>query len=310
MKYKDIDKIYKNIKRRGGIGSVENLRKDCRISRKEALNYLQTQDSYTRHKVRRNKFRRRTVTSPGIDYLWQADIVFLPKYVRENDGNSCLLTVVDVFSKYGFAIPMPSKKSSDVIQAFDSILNSSNRKPKKLECDLGTEFWSAAFQKYVKSKDIHIYNNYSDFGACLVERFNRTICTKISRYLTLIGRKRYIDKLPQILQSYNNTPHSRTKIAPCKVNKYNEMDIWLESHKLLYTKKCAKPLFNLYDRVRIDKTKGIFEKGYWPSFTTELFEICEVIPSIPVTYRIKDMNGEQISGIFYAQDLSRVSSSV
>jgi hypothetical protein len=64
--------------------------------------------------------------------------------------------------------------------------------------------------------------------------------------------------------------------------------------------------FKLYDRVRIDKTRGIFEKGYWPSFTTELFEISEIIESIPTTYRIKDLSGYPISGIFYSQELSKV----
>jgi hypothetical protein len=50
----------------------------------------------------------------------------------------------------------------------------------------------------------------------------------------------------------------------------------------------------------------MFEKGYWPTFTTDIFEISEIIDSVPITYRIKDLNGEPISGIFYSEEFSKV----
>jgi hypothetical protein len=201
---------------------------------------------------------------------------------------------------------MKSKSSAACIKAFTAILISAKCRPVTLECDQGTEFWSKAFMKWTKVQGIRMYHNYSDFGSSVVERFNRSICTLISKHLTATGQKRYIEALPLLLKAYNQRIHSRTKCAPKDVNEYNEMDIWLESYKDLYSKPNPLPKLNMYDRVRLDKTKHIFGKGYWPTFTNETFEICEVINSIPVTYRVKDMKGEVISGIYYSQDLSKV----
>ena len=244
--------------------------------------------------------------SPGVDYLWQADIVFLPKYIDSNDGYNCLLTVIDVFSKYAFAIPMRSKKMGEVISSFNTIFESTKRRPQQLECDQGTEFWNKSFQNWLRKHSIVMYHNYSDFGSSVVERFNRTICTKISRYLTLTCQQRYIEALPQLLHSYNDTVHSRTRCKPREVDKYNEMDVWLMSYKNHTQKPKRRNKFSLYDRVRIDKTRGVFEKGYWPSFTSELSEVIQVIDSVPTTYRIRDLKGEPVSGIYYEQEFSKV----
>jgi len=155
-----INSVYNNITGSGYLAGKHRLSKVCGISESKALDYLRTQDSYTRHKARRIKFRKRVVMTPGLNYLWQADIVFLPRYTAENDGYSCLLTVIDVLSKFAFAVPLKSKSSAAVINAFSSILKSSKGKPITLECDQGTEFWSKAFKAWIKSQGIRMYHNY------------------------------------------------------------------------------------------------------------------------------------------------------
>ena len=47
----------------------------------------------------------------------------------------------------------------------------------------------------------------------------------------------------------------------------------------------------------------MFEKGYTPNWSTEVFVINEVIPSNPPTYRIKDLNNEEVKGRFYQPEL-------
>ena len=59
------------------------------------------------------------------------------------------------------------------------------------------------------------------------------------------------------------------------------------------------------DKVRIYKYKGTFSRGFKPNFTNEIFTITEVLDTNPPTYRIKDSNGEDIIGSFYAEELSR-----
>ena len=61
------------------------------------------------------------------------------------------------------------------------------------------------------------------------------------------------------------------------------------------------------DRVRIFKYKNLFEKGYTATWTNEIFKITEIVPSIPITYRIKDLHEEDIEGRFYENELQKTS---
>ena len=70
--------------------------------------------------------------------------------------------------------------------------------------------------------------------------------------------------------------------------------------------KRNKPRFKKGDSVRISKTKHIFEKGYTPNWTTEIFSIVRVAPTNPVTYHIKDYQGQIVRGGFYEQELLKV----
>ena len=68
-----------------------------------------------------------------------------------------------------------------------------------------------------------------------------------------------------------------------------------------------KPEFSVGDKVRISKKKKTFEKGYTTRWTEEIFTIDEVKRTSPVTYKIADLNGEEIKGSFYEPDLQKTS---
>ena len=57
-----------------------------------------------------------------------------------NNGFRFLLCVVDTFSKYAWVVPLKDKKDSAIVNAFQSILKDSNRKPDKIWVDKGSEF--------------------------------------------------------------------------------------------------------------------------------------------------------------------------
>ncbi|VDI63131.1 Hypothetical predicted protein [Mytilus galloprovincialis] len=67
--------------------------------------------------------------------------------------------------------------------------------------------------------------------------------------------------------------------------------------------KIKKPKFKAGTRVRITKKKGKFEKGYTTRWTKEIFVIEKVLNTIPFTYKIIDLKGEEITGSFYEQEL-------
>lgn len=66
-----------------------------------------------------------------------------------------------------------------------------------------------------------------------------------------------------------------------------------------------KPKYTVGDKVRISRTKGIFEKGYLPNWSEEIFTIVQVLHTTPVTYKLQDTLGDLIEGSFYEQELQK-----
>ena len=101
----------------------------------------------------------------------------------------------------------------------------------------------------------------------------------------------YIDKLDDIVKEYNNTYHTSIKMKPVvKDNTY------MEFKKEINNKD---PKFKVGDHVRISKYKNIFTKGYMPNWSEEIFIIKKIKNTVPWTYFINDLNGEEVIGTFY-----------
>ena len=67
-----------------------------------------------------------------------------------------------------------------------------------------------------------------------------------------------------------------------------------------------KPKFKVGEKVRISKFKHVFEKGYTPNWTTEIFTINKIRNTVPFTYMLKDYRNDTIVGSFYEQELLKV----
>ena len=65
------------------------------------------------------------------------------------------------------------------------------------------------------------------------------------------------------------------------------------------------PKFKVGDHVRISKYKNIFAKGYTPNWSEEVFVISKIKNTVPWTYAINDLNGEEIIGTFYERKLQK-----
>ena len=132
------------------------------------------------------------------------DLCDMSQLKEYNDGNTFLLTVVDVFSKYGFAKPLLNKKGCIVLKAFQEILTDSKRKPVNCQTDMGAEFTNRKFKRVVHDMGINYYVTFSENKAAVVERFNRTLKTKMLSFFTHSNSYRYIDVLPGLLKGYNS----------------------------------------------------------------------------------------------------------
>ena len=73
----------------------------------------------------------------------------------------------------------------------------------------------------------------------------------------------------------------------------------------------SKPKFKVGDKVRISKYKrNVFDKGYTPNWTEELFIIDKIQYTNPITYELKDLNNEEIKGSFYEPELLKAKQDV
>ena len=255
------------------------------------------------HKPIRHKFNRRRVFVFNIDDIWSADLKDMQSLAKENDGFKYLLNVIDLFSKTAYSIPLKSKSSEVIIDAFERLFK--NRRPKKLWTDQGSEFISNRFRKFLNDNNIELYHVFNEGKAVVVERFNRTLGEMIQKHLTATNTSRYIDILQKLIDDYNNRYHSSIKMTPFQASDpENREKVLRNLYSDIKSAKRSKSYFRVGDRVRIYRYKRTFEKGYKPNWTSEIFVVDEVNKTNPITYKLKDLEGEPILGSFYKEELS------
>ena len=81
----------------------------------------------------------------GIDEIWAADLIDMQAFSKDNNGIKYLLTVIDVFSKFVWIVPLKRKIGQEVSNAFSRILK--ERRPSKTWVDKGREFYNTYVQK-------------------------------------------------------------------------------------------------------------------------------------------------------------------
>ena len=99
-----------------------------------------------------------------------------------------------------------------------------------------------------------MYSTYNKGKSAIVERFIRILKNKIYKYMTLLSKNVYIDKLANIVNKYNNRYHSTIKMKPDDVKSSIYIDFNKENNK-------EDSKFKDSDHVRISKQKNIFAKG-------------------------------------------------
>ncbi|XP_035211472.1 uncharacterized protein LOC118185697 [Stegodyphus dumicola] len=219
-----------------------------------------------------------------------------------NDRGEMILDAIDVFSKRGYAIPLKSKSADSVLEGFKKLFKETNFVV-NLQTDEGKEFFNKKVRDYFRRHGIHHYASNSEYKASVVERFNRTLKSKLYRIFTYTNSYRYVHVLKSVLKSYNLSIHRSTGYAPADVKPELESEIF---EKLYGYSIKPRYKFEVNDQVRISKTRRAFRKGYLPSWTDEVFVIYKRYPSSPPTYLLKDLKGTVLKGRFYEQELQKV----
>ena len=183
-----------------------------------------------------------------------------------NEAFRILLCVIDIYSKYAWVVPLKVKKDVSIVNAFQSILNKSNRKPNKILVDKGSEFYNRSMKSWLEKNNIEMYSAHNKGKSVVAERFIRTIKNKIYKHMTSISKNVYIDKLDKIVNEYNNAKHRPTIMKPIDVKDNTYIDSGKEVND-------NDPKFKVGDYVRISKYKDIFSKGYTLNWSEEVFVI-------------------------------------
>lgn len=256
------------------------------------------------HREARKNFQRRRVRMIGIDDTLQADLVEMIPYASKNKNMKYILTVINIFSKKAYARALKNKSAAEVTRAMESILNSLGHHIHNIHVDNGKEFYNSAMRRMLDEKRINLYSTYSIMKSSIVERFNRTLKNKMWKHFSFRGSYKWINILQKLIDEYNNSKHRTIRMKPDDVNESNERYLLKTVYNPIEMRN-KKVKFKIGDLVRISKYKHVFDKGYTPNWSTEVFKVNRVQLTYPPTYLLVDLDGNEIKGSFYVEELRR-----
>ena len=185
------------------------------------------------HRPIRKHFTKRYVFVRNVDDIFGADLIDMQAISKQNKGFKYILMVEDIFSKYGWAVPLKTKTGVAVRDALKEIFD--HHVPKKLWVDAGREFFNKEVKALLKKHDITIYSTENDEKCSVVERWNRTIKTKLWKYFTANGTRKYIDILDALIAKYNNTFNRAIGMTPIEARKPS-------NHSVVFRKPIRKEI--------------------------------------------------------------------
>jgi len=311
---KELSKIYYDPANGASFSSVQKLYEAVKLkfpeaSKTDVKNWLSGELAYTLHFPARKLFSRNRILVNHINEQWEADLVDLKEFSKFNNNYKYILTVIDSFSKFAYAVAIKSKTGNSIVSAFEKIFKKNICF--KLRTDRGTEFLNKNVQSIFKKYNIIHFTSQNDTIKCaIIERFNRTLKSKMFKYFTAFGTRRYIQILDKLIISYNNSIHRSIKMKPIDVSKNNENEVFnnlyggISMRELI--KKVKTPSFKTGQKVRKKYTIGPLEKGYYPNWSDHIYTIDKSINEEKPLYRLKDYSGKLVKQRFYKEELQKV----
>ncbi|KAF2898220.1 hypothetical protein ILUMI_07954, partial [Ignelater luminosus] len=252
------------------------------------------------HRSARKNFPRRSTIIKGYKDLFQMDLAEFIPYAKVNKNYRYILMMINCYSKYLWARPLKTKNGEEVTKVVSNIFKEEeNSIPKNMQTDHGKEFYNSSFKKLMKEHEINHYSTFSNIKAGIIERAIRTIKNRLYKEFSLRGEYKWYDILQKVVSAYNHSKHRTIGMAPINVKPNTKLSVY-DNLKII-----GKSKLNVGDMVRISKYKGVFEKGFTPNWSTELFKIVKKQLTNPATFLIEDANSTPISGSFYDFELQR-----
>jgi len=277
------------------------------ISKKDVIDWLQKQHTYTLSRPAVRKFPRLRTIPTGLNTDWQADLTMFNALKDYNDGYKYILVCVDVLSRMIYAEPVMEKSAAHMRPAFDRIFARAGTLPWKLFTDRGVEFESREMLQYFSRKDILKFRAHTNkvLKATVAERANRTVKDRLYKLFIKRNTLRWINVLQRVVTAINRSECRSTGMRPVDINEENAPEL----RRRLYgayshpAARFADTKFVVGDQVRIIKKKALFTKGV-AQFSDVIYTVSEVlVHKRPVVYRLKDYFDRPLDGYFYAREL-------
>lgn len=283
---------------------AEAKKHDPKVTLKDVETFLHNERTWTLYKPARRRYKRLKTIPSGLNTDWQCDLCIFDELKAENDQYRYLLVCIDVLSRKIHVAPARTKKSEDMIEAFNRLFEKAKVLPHKIYSDSGVEFQAKKMLEYFKQKDILKRVMYSPhLHAGVVERANKTIKLRLYKYFSQNNTTRWLEAIYKIVDGINNSVSRTIGMTPNQVTYENAQQLWARLYKEDEPPETGRNKFSRGDIVRIGKEKGAFGRSFHPNYTDELFKIRRVNPTNPPSYRIEDLEGQNILGIFYEPDL-------
>ena len=315
LKYEDyLSSIYYDPKHPAAYGGVDQLYRTVRkegkfvLGRTKIRNWLLKQEDYAVHREERGKFKRRRVIAPFVDYQWDVDTANMEYYKKLNDGYAYFLLAIDILSKFVWTVPLRTKTGKEMTRAFEHIFKQ-GRTPTRVRSDKGTEFANKDVKQLLKVRNVGYFVTQNIVKASFAERAIKTIKSRLVRYMNHRQTHRWVDVLPDITESYNETFHRSIKRSPASVKKTDSVQLWKRQYETpsdKISRKVAFYKFKVGDLVRVSYIRRPFQREYDERWSREMYVVNErfMVEHLP-QYRLKDYGGEVVSGTFYQNQLMK-----
>jgi len=310
-----LNSTYYDIKNPASLASISKLYdsvKHLGVNRKYVVEWLSKQRSHVFHKQTINKFKRNRVLVSYIDEEFQIDLMDIRSAKWNHGRYHFILMVIDVLSKFLFAIPIKRKSGREVSNALRKVFET--RVPSKVHSDRGLEFKNTLVQNLFKEYNVyHTTTKDKLIKASVVERVIRTIRMKLEKLKEADPNFKLDDALPKVIHAYNHSKHRSIKMRPVDVN-IDTQNIALRNlyggksySEMLNAAKLVRSKYKVGDFVRLKIDKDVFQKGYHQLWSSQAFRISRIVTSgqIP-TYVVRDNMNKDLDRRYYHQELQKV----
>ena len=219
----DIDKVLLNLwKQPSVMGGRDKLYEEVKkkyigISRRRCMAFLRNLEAYQLTQPLPKQTTLRPIVAKKPNNIWQVDLCDMgSKSPHFNSGYRYIIVMIDLFSKYVWAVPVKDKTALEVVTEIGKVLDSVDGLPSAIQSDQGSEFKNELMTDTLK--DLHITQifskTYTPQSQGQVERFNLTLKKRLLLYMTQNNTSRWVDALPEVIRGYNESKHSSTGYAP------------------------------------------------------------------------------------------------